>query len=506
MKLFTGEQIRAWDAYTIEHEPVSSSDLMERAARACADFISTQYKEYEHFIVFCGSGNNGGDGLAIARMLAEEGRHVSAVCVPTGNQRSSDNQLNLDRLKTQGKVKILEAGGLTGLPESPGHFGLIDAIFGTGLSRNPEPGTSSWIQRINRSDAPVIAIDMPSGLHSDRGCSPDQDIVKADVTLTFQVPKIAFMYPENEQFTGKCKVLDIGLHPGFYEKEEPFATLLTSGFIGSMMLKQRPKFAYKGNFGHALLVAGSYGKAGAAVMSAYAALRSGCGLVSVRTPASCVQAVQINCPEAMAEPDENELCLQTVFSTEGKDAAGIGPGIGISQQTGQVLENLLKHRDKPLVLDADALNLLALHPENMKWLGEHSVLTPHVGEFHRLAGVFTDGHSRFEALREFALRHHCTMVLKGAHTCIAAPDGKIFFNTSGNPGMAKGGSGDVLTGLITGLLCRGYLPLQAALTGVYLHGLSGDLAAAERGEEGMTAMDIAEKIPEAIRQTLRITT
>lgn len=500
-KLFTVEQIRAWDAYTIRNEPVSSIHLMERASIACSVCITSCYKQYRSFIVFCGSGNNGGDGLAISRLLADKGLDVTTVCVPTGSALSPDNHTNLVRLQQQGKARIIQTEGEPEIPAVVRPYVIIDAILGSGLTRTPDQKLTEWIRLINNTGAPVIAVDLPSGLHGDTGRMKGGEVIKADVTLTFQVPKIAFMFPDTEQYTGRVEVLDIGLHPAFCEQEKEFAIILTKQMIGGLMQNKRPVFAHKGTYGHAWIAAGSKGKAGAAIMSVSAALKSGCGLVTLRTVASCLYPVQTLCPEAMVDPDDDENFLSAGFSPEGMNALGIGPGIGQSARTARVLEQLMQHHSVPKVLDADALNLLAANPGWLKLLNEQTILTPHVGEFHRLAGTFEDGRSRYDAMRDFAMHNRCLVVLKGAHTCIASHEGKTYFNSTGNPGMAKGGSGDVLTGLITGLLARGSKPLDAALTGVFIHGLAGDLAAAEVGQEGMTAMDIVRKIPEAIRIT-----
>ena len=499
LKLFTSEQIRRWDAATISDLNLNSADLMETAAAACVEWLLAHKQAVKCFHIFCGPGNNGGDGLAIARLLAEKGKSVKVYIIQVSFDFSDDFKSNEQRLRHQNKIAINTISDTDQLPQLNDGDCIIDAIFGTGLSRPADGLAEACIQYINHSDAKVVAIDLPSGLYADR-VSPEQAIViKAHDTLSFQVPKLAFLHAENEMYCGLWHVLNIGLSSEFYASEKTDVFILDKLYIRSL-LKHRSKFAHKGQFGHALLLAGSYGKMGAAVLAASAALRSGLGLLSVHAPRCGDVILQTAVPEAMLTPDEHEHVISAVGNMSVYDAIGLGPGIGTSEETDYALEELLKQADKPMVIDADAINLLAMDPELLGLLPNGSVLTPHPKEFERLAGKSANSFERHKRQIEFAMQHGVYVLLKGAYSCLTTPEGISYYNNSGNPGMAKGGSGDVLTGLITGLLAQAYTPLEAALIGVYVHGLAGDIAAEKHCMTGMKTGDIVESLPEAFRQ------
>ncbi len=499
MKILHASQIREIDAYTIQHEPVSSIDLMERAARKCFDWIRSHIKKNQTAKIFCGMGNNGGDGLVIARMLAGTGRKVIVYKVLHADRSSEDFSINEKRLSG---IKNLHLETLANGGDLPPVFDqdlVIDAMLGSGLTRPLEGLLVRVVQHINASNATVVAIDFPTGLFcSDNRTNDPQKIIRAHYTLSFQVPKLAFMFPANEKFLGRWFLVDIGLHPdAIHSADTKYHYLLASDV--SALYKPRRKFAHKGHFGHAYLMAGSYGKAGAAVLAAKATIRSGAGLLSVQIPAAAYPVLQTAVPEAMCIPDEHPHIISSANSMNGYNAVGVGPGLGTHEQTARALKLLIQNTNVPMVLDADALNILS---ENLTWCGflpKASIFTPHPGEFDRLAGKTSDDHDRLEKAIELAHRFQVYIVLKGAHTVVVCPDGRCFFNSTGNPGMATGGSGDVLTGMILGWLAQNYTPLHSCILAVYLHGRAGDLAANRKGYEGMTAGDIIEMIPKAIK-------
>jgi len=503
MKILSAEQIRQTDAYTIAHEPVASIDLMERAATAFVnkllsfDFISSSTP----FLVFCGPGNNGGDGLAIARMLAE--RHFSVgVYILPADRYTPDFEINRQR------IQALKGSPIEVKLDMPAEISVeevsktivIDAIFGTGLNKPVEGLARDWIQFINKNHLRVVAVDIPSGLFADSEAKlGSDDIIHAAYTLTFQQPKLSFFFADHAPYVGFFHVLDIGLHKGFISLLPSLYTYVDFDDAREL-LNPRPKFSHKGMYGHALLVAGSYGKTGAASLAVRACLRSGVGLVTARVPACAYTVLQTLAPEAMLMPDEEEYFVASPVHLDAYNAVGVGPGLGMEKQTQQMLKVLIQQSGGPMVLDADALNILSDNKTWLHFLPGGSILTPHPKEFERLSGKKGDSFSRFEWQKEFSIKYGVYIVLKGAHTSISCPDGQVFFNSTGNPGMAKGGSGDVLTGLITGLLAQGYVPMEAAVLGVYLHGLAGDIAAQELSMEAMTAGDIVGAFAEAFKK------
>jgi ADP-dependent NAD(P)H-hydrate dehydratase / NAD(P)H-hydrate epimerase len=500
MKILSTQQIREADRYTIGHEPVSSTDLMERAAKACAVWLQKEFGRDHRFVFFCGNGNNGGDGLAIARLLAEQGVAAQVFILRISENDASDFSVNLSRLQKQGKapVAFLENEPAERFDLQPGTI-IVDAIFGTGLSREPEDAAANWIDYINKLDATRISIDIPSGLFGEDNLKNSRrHIIRAAHTLTFQQPKLAFLFPENERFTGKFHVLDIGLHPDFIAETQTGYYFITRGDVKDL-LRPRSTFSHKGTFGHALIAGGSKGKTGAVVLAARACLRTGTGLVTAAVPRCGTLILQTGTPEAMLQESEGEDFISGRIRAEKYSAIGIGPGLGTEKETAQAFKFLLNEFAGPMVIDADALNILS---ENKTWLAflpPGTILTPHPGEFERMAGKFSSGQDRVQAQREYAQRFGIYIVLKGAYTSIACPDGQVLFNSSGNPGMATGGSGDSLTGILTGLLAQGLLPLQACMLGVYAHGLAGDIAASVHGQQGLIASDIIENLGGAWR-------
>lgn len=498
MKVLSAEAIRLWDQYTIQHEPISSVDLMERAATRCVEWLKTRYTHTPEFNIFCGKGNNGGDGLAIARLLSNEQIPVTVFILEFGHKGTDDFQINLARLHQITEVEIRFIQTEDNFPTIAPHAILIDALLGSGLNRALEGVTSRLVEYINQSGNEIISIDIPSGLfvdHSSRG----NMAIQANHTLSFQCYKPAFLVPENENYIGTVHILDIGLHPEYYRTIVPKYEMIGEEFIHSIY-RPRKRFSHKGNFGHALLVAGSYGKIGAAVLSARACLHSGIGLLTCHTPQCGYDIMQSSVPEAMLLTDFNSSFSTRIDDDVSKfTVMGIGPGMGTASETRLLIKEILDGFRKPLVLDADALNTIAAQPDLLERIPVGSLLTPHPKEFERLFGETSNDFEQVNRALEKAGALNCVIVLKGHHTFIATPSGRGYFNTTGNAGMATAGSGDVLTGILTALLAQ-YEPTNAAILGVYLHGLAGDIAAREQSEEALVASDLINKLGYAFLQ------
>jgi NAD(P)H-hydrate epimerase len=502
MKVFTTSQIRDIDAGTIKNEPVASIDLMERAAKACAEWLSVKFECDDPFMILAGPGNNGGDGWAIARLMTDKGfTHIHLYQVQLSAELSPDAAVNRQRLIRQDRVPVSIIESSRDLPEINPSMIVIDALFGSGLSRPLEGLAADLVKHVNASGGKVIAIDIPSGLMGeDNAGNLMENVVRAHHTLTFQFPKLSFFFPENEAFVGEWTVLDIGLHQESIEKTlTPYYYI--AGTDIACRLKPRRKFSHKGTYGHALLLAGSYGMMGAAVLASRACLRAGAGLLTAHIPKKGYTVMQIAVPEAIVSLDPSEECFSELPGLKPYTAAAVGPGIGTLPAVEKALKVLFLTCRVPLVIDADALNIVAAHKELQEHIPENSILTPHPKEFERLAGQTATGYERLMKQIEFAQAHKIIVVLKGANTSIAMPDGTCFFNSTGNPGMATGGSGDVLTGILLSLLAQGYKPADAALAGVYLHGLAGDFAAMKTGRNALIASDIIKNLGNAFMKT-----
>ncbi len=499
MKIFTSQQVRKIDAYTMENEPVASIDLMERAAGQIAAWLSDAFGRDTHFLVVTGPGNNGGDGLAVARLLADMDYHVEACPVRISDHLSPDAKTNYERLEKEGKVNVSEISEDSGLPDPEPGTVIIDAIFGSGLARGIEGLAAGVIDHLNGLPNLRISIDIPSGLFGEdnRGNDPGR-IFRADYTLALQFPSLSFFYSENQDFVGNWDVLPIGLHETIIAEESSPYYYTTAAHIAGL-IHPRKKFSHKGTYGHALLIAGCYGMMGAAVLASKACLRSGTGLLTTHVPRFGYGIMQASVPESLVSIDQSDIIFSGIPELDVFSAVGAGPGLGCRSNSGKALLKLLESVRVPLVLDADALNMLAENPAWIEKLPENTILTPHPGEFDRLAGPSADGYSRNALQMEYARENRVIVVLKGAHTSIAFPDGTCWFNTSGNPGMATAGSGDVLTGIILSLLGQGYSPQDASVTGVFLHGLAGDLAAEASSEESLVAGDIIDFMGQAFR-------
>lgn len=498
MKIFNAEQIRAWDQYTIQAEDIASIDLMERAAVACTEWIEKHKPGSKAFSIFCGKGNNGGDGLAIARMLLKKRNSVTIYILEFG-KGTEDFQLNLARLHQHTGSEIHFIQTEKDFPQLKSDEIIIDALYGSGLNRPLEGVTAKLVEYINQSGCEIISIDIPSGLFIDR-TSGNNPAVKARFTLSFQCYKLALLIPENSKYIGKVQVLDIGLDHGYHESALSDNELIDEAFA-KLLFKPRNRFSHKGNFGHAFIAAGSYGKIGAAVLAAKACLRSGAGLLTCHIPKCGYEVMQICIPEAMVTTDFNSSFITKIESGMLKyDSLGIGPGIGTASETRTLLKELFQSYHRPIILDADALNIIAFDKYMLELIPQGSILTPHPKEFERLLGESENDFQRILLAKEKSKQYNIIIILKGHHTVITSPEGKCYFNSTGNAGMATAGSGDVLTGLLTGLLAQGYTPLETSVLGVYLHGLAGDYAAEKNSMEAMLSGDITDHLKSAFKK------
>jgi len=493
MKILNREQIKQADEYTIKNEPIASVDLMERASQAFTDLFKSLYQNDTQVHIFCGVGNNGGDGLAISRMLISDSYNVTTYVVKYSANFSQDFQSNEKHLSETAGAQIIYLDDSSTMPEIPDHSVVIDALWGTGLTRPINGLGAKVIEHINTSNATVVSIDIPSGVFCD-DINPDPFKIKASLTISFQVPKYSFFMPENEEYVGEFRIVDIGLNKDFINAQISHLHQIDAGQISSIY-KSRKKFAHKGNFGHALIIAGSYGKIGAAILASKSALRSGAGLVTTYIPQCGYEVLQSALPECMVICDDNYEFISSIPDLKPFNVIGIGPGIGQDIPVMEAINKLLINYDRPIVMDADGLNILSHNPEMINQLPENSILTPHIGEFDRLVGKSSNQYERLGKLIDFSTSNKCLTILKGHYTAVSLPDGTICFNSTGNPGMATGGSGDVLTGIIAGLLAQKYSPVDAALLGVYIHGMAGDIVASNLSEEGMIAGDIIEGLP-----------
>ena len=501
MKIFTGAQIHELDQYTIQHEPIESIDLMERAAKALVRAICEQWPNSTPVIVFAGPGNNGGDALAVARLLAEANYLVSAYLFNISGHLSSDCSMNRQRLSECKMIQsFVEVTQEFEPPQLEADTLVIDGLFGSGLNKPLAGGFASLVKYINTSPSRVVSIDLPSGMMSeDNTYNIRTNIIKADLTLTLQQPKLAFFFPENQEFLGKVRVLDIRLSAEGIQKIDAQYNIIEETEIRPLILG-RDRYAHKGNMGNALLIAGSYGMAGAAVLAAKACLRSGAGKVTIHSPKRNNVILQISVPEAIVQLDTEETIFSEAVDTEGYTALGIGPGLGQNETSAIALIAQLRRTQCPIVADADALNMLANHRAWMTQLPKGIIITPHPKEFDRLEGNCADSYERLTKARELAERLQGYVIVKGHYSALCCPDGHVMFNNTGNAGMATAGSGDVLTGIITALLARGYQQRDACVVGMYLHGLAGDITAKHVGMESLIASDLIKYLPEAFKR------
>lgn len=508
MKVLSSEQIRKVDNYTIDNQPITSLDLMEQASVACFKSIKKRFGKKiagETIHIYCGIGNNGGDGLVLARLFQKDGFRVIVNIVRFSNKSTNDFKVNIERLKGL-NLEINEINIKKDLVNAESGF-IIDAIFGTGINRPPRGLASYAIRHLNRQKIPVVSIDIPSGLFSNMPANPNSDlIVHASYTFGFQVPKLAFFMEENNKFIGNWQIVDIGLDKDFIEEQiSPYYFLVKKRI--KAIVRKRNKFDHKGKFGHVLIVGGDADKAGAAILAGSGAMRSGAGLVTIMLPKEIASTIHQAVPEIMCWPSGDRYIRSWDKNKLPKEmdelSIGLGIGLGTRGKTKDFVEDLLKDSFKPLVIDADALNIIANNPKLMDEVPAHSILTPHAGEFKRLVGEYKDDYAQLEAQIEFSKKHKVITILKGAYSRITTPKGSVFFNSTGNPGMATAGSGDVLTGILTSLLGQYKNAVHVAILGVYLHGLSGDIAARKESYESLIASDIVKNLGKAFKYIRR---
>ena len=491
-KIFRTADVSLIDGYTIDYEKISSIELMESAAQIWTDFFIENMKFNVPVVIIAGRGNNGGDGYAIARMLYVRGLDVEVICLPSEYGFSKDCERNRELWQ--------KIGGNTTLVEKPKQWNphreavLIDALFGSGLNRPLKGVIAEMVQRLNDLPNVVYAVDIPSGLMGEDNSDNDPtSIVRANYTYTFQFPKLSFLLPANAPYVGEWTVLDINLNT---EIVEPLGVCTFLHEVQEL-LPPPEKFAHKGVNGRGLLIAGSYGMMGAAVLAANGALHSGIGLLHCHIPADCVNIVQVATPEAVLDIDVSDRYCSCINKLEGYNAVAVGPGLGLHDKTVEGVKRLLQEWRGPTIIDADALNIIARHPELLVYLHERCLLTPHIKEFERLVGKCANDFVRLNKLIIFAKQYKVYIILKGAYSVVATPEGKVFFNMSGNPGMAKGGCGDVLTGILLALAANGLKLLDVARIGAFVHGLAADILVEEYGFRGITSGMLARELGRA---------
>ena len=492
MKIFNTIQIREIDSYTIEHEPISSIQLIERVANSLFNAIINLIQKNNSIAIIAGKGNNGSDALALAQKLTSDGFDTTVFAF-NSEQCKPETKYFLQQISTNPIETFLQTKAL--------QFDfIIDGLFGTGLSKPIEGIEKTIIEHINNSQSNIISIDIPSGLQSDLQLNNNLSIVKANHTITLEFPKLSFLFPENSSYVGDLSIIPIGLHKSIIIKTQtPYYLTLKE----DISLKKRDRFSHKGTYGHVLTISGSYGKMGACILTSTASLKIGAGLVTAHIPECGNTILQTAVPEVMASIDKQQKFVSTIPLPNNKksNVISIGPGLGTDPETQKAIVTLLRECKIPIVIDADALNCIVLQKAK-RLIPINAIITPHVKEFERLFGNFTDSASRLNAQIENSIKHQIYIVLKGHRTSITTPEGEVYFNSTGNPGMATAGSGDVLTGIIAGLLAQGYNPKDAAIFGVYIHGLAGDIAAEQKTEYGIMARDLITFIPQAMKSLI----
>lgn len=498
MKIFSKEQIYDGDKRTTELQNISSTDLMERAGLQIFNWLHTRMQGAQVPIhVFCGIGNNGGNGLVLARHLVTHGYNVTTYIINCSDKRSKDFLINYDRIKnvTKDWPKMLSCKADFAEIIIEEKDIIVDAVFGIGINRPPNDWVQQLFQKFKASKAFTLAIDTPSGLYTDKPVEDENAVVYANYTLSFQSPKLVFFLPETAKYTIEWEVLDIGLDRNYLMQTETEAELI-SKYEVLPVYKPREKFAHKGDFGHAMLVGGSYGKIGAVNLASKAALSAGAGLVTAYIPKCGYHSMQAALPEVMLVTDKNETEITTINFEIKPTVIGIGVGLGTLTQTAKAFEAFLKHNKTPLVIDADAINLLSENKNLLKLLPEKTVLTPHPKELQRLIGKWSNDFEKLEKVKTFSKTYNVIVLIKGAHSITVYKD-KLRVNTTGNPGMATAGSGDILTGIITGLIAQSYEPLAATIFGVYLHGKAADIALEDFGYQSLIASNIIDTLGKA---------
>ncbi len=507
MKVLSAAQMKQADISTTSHQSISSWDLMERASTILFNQLIIDFKNFSGvFCILCGPGNNGGDGLALARILYNAGFQVK-VFLFAHHAYSEDNLSNQLRL-TELPLTINKFDLNTSLT-FPSETVIIDCLFGYGLSRPLDAAWQHVVNQINESPYIIVAVDLPSGLLADKYTDKRHPIVKAVLTYTFQCPKLALLLPENALYSGECIILDIHLDKDFIDQTSVDLYYIERQNVVPL-IPQHDRYAHKGTYGHALIAGGSYGKIGSVVLATTAALRTGCGLVTSYIPQCGYTILQSSIPEAMVLTDPHYQFLSTFpEDLSAFNAIGIGMGMGVSENSQEALFNLLYRLSKmkkspPLVLDADALNILALRPEWLSSVPKDSILTPHPKELQRLLGTWTNDFDKLDKAKTFSKKYNLILLIKGANTAIICPSGQIYFNSTGNQGMATAGSGDVLTGVITALIAQGLTSEQSAIAGVFVHGLAGDKAIQTTHPKSLIASDLVRHISDAWNQLITL--
>jgi ADP-dependent NAD(P)H-hydrate dehydratase / NAD(P)H-hydrate epimerase len=491
MKIISNEQMKAADNYTVANEPISYIELMEKASLCFVGWFVFKFTAYQHksISILAGLGNNGGDGLVIARLLAGQQYEVAVFIINHAGTETEGFKINLERLQLETKIAIQRIDTVEDLPVFDKNELIIDAMLGAGLTRELSDELLDITKYINECENLVVAVDIPTGVFAD---IPTTGVaIEADFTYSFQLPKLSFLFPENYHYVGEFEIGDIGLSAQFLEDIQTENRYVDKQTV-LQFFKKRDKFSHKGVFGHALLIVGSHGKMGAAVLATKACLRAGTGLVTAHIPNCGHDIMQTSVPEAMVSLDEDEHIFTRIYELQKYNTVALGCGLSTKNKTRNALCYVLKNLNAPAVIDADALNILSQTPDWLELLPKNSILTPHPKEFERLFGTTHHSFERNELQRAKAQELGIYIILKGANTCIATPEGVCYFNSTGNPGMGTAGSGDVLTGILASLLAQGYSPLEACLLGVYLHGLSGDIAAKKLSQESLISGDLIE--------------
>lgn len=483
MKILNAHQLKIADAETIVAQQISEEQFMERASLVFSRWFNKHFKNFNTVYIFCGPGNNGGDGFCIARHLFQKGHHVNVIICQETKNPSVSYSLNLERLK---KLNISHKNYSGHFPQTTKQDIIIDAILGYGLNREPQGILSEIIQQINFSEARKISVDVPSGFFMDKQITAH--CVHADFAFSFHSPKLGFLFPENQTYLGKWEYAPIGLSETSINKLHSEINFLTRADIKPLLIK-RNLFDHKGKFGHALVIAGSIEMSGAAALCGKSCLVTGAGLVTISSAKSVEQI-----HELMYLSQEN---LITALTLNKFNALCIGPGLGINTSSILFLETVLQYFHHPIVIDADALNIISENKQLLNQIHPQSILTPHPKEFERLFGKTENSYELLALQKEMSIKYQIYIVLKRAYTCISCPDGTVYFNSTGNPGMATAGSGDVLTGMITSFIAQNYTPLNATLIATFLHGLSADLAM-KPYQQNIIASDIISSIQNAI--------
>jgi hydroxyethylthiazole kinase-like uncharacterized protein yjeF len=495
MKIFSAAQIRACDAYTIHASGITSRDLMERAAGKCVEWLLANIPKDALFVVLCGTGNNGGDGLVMARMLHRMGYGVKAFLLQFSEELSDDCKANFERLQNIDTALVEVLQSETFITDIPANIIIIDAILGTGLNREASGWVANFINHINELPNRKIAIDIPSGMPADTIPGEGAAIIKAGDTLSFQFYKRSFLHPETGRYSGRVHILDIELHGTFILSTQTNYNVIDEDTVKAIYNPRTP-FTHKGTFGTALVIGGSYGMIGAIALATKAASRAGAGKVLSLAPECGYSILQTLAPEAMCIT-KGEKHISRIAGWEDADAIGIGPGMGTKEETIKAFASFIESCKQPIVIDADALNILSMHPEMLHKIPAGSILTPHPKEFERLFGKFANSMLQLENARTQAMKYNICIMMKNRHTAVVTPEGDCWYNITGNAGLATAGSGDVLAGIVTGLLAQGYAPQEAAIMGIYLHGLAGEYASEQHSQEAMVAGDIIDNLGKA---------